>query len=265
MNKHGLLSTLSENSSADQITLWHVSQDADALKSFLNNGAQAIGTGRGGQTNGFYVWSKKEGAVSHFSDFLSEGTTGDSLLISVSTHIKKMTYPDWQFDIEGAQLLNPLLFKYKEQIKNLKNLEYLDGDGKQCIIRSISTTNYTTQNNCSFSFRCYPSRFTTQVIGDAGLNVDLFQAVIDKMCEDPNFLKDYNELLQQSAASSEHLALKYCGRSPLPINEAIYIQKDEKGKVIETPLYASSADEKRQPCPFVKMGLVRKKQNSTTN
>ena len=42
----------SNGSKEDKITLWHTASDIVALESFIDEGAQAIGVGRGGQTDG---------------------------------------------------------------------------------------------------------------------------------------------------------------------------------------------------------------------
>ncbi len=264
-NLISILMQHSESTKPDAVTLWHTTNDADTLKSFLDEGAKPIGTGQGGQTGGFFVWSKKKEAVSHFTDYLSEGTTGDGLIIGTEVSKKELVYPNWQFDLELAAALNPVLFKYKDQITDIKNLEYLEDGGKK-IIPAFTTLGYTRKDNCAL-------RRVERVVngislgkklegpGDSGIvNVNIWQAIIDKMCENPDFRKDYNKCLQAAASHpSKNFALKYCGEKPLQIDEVFHIQKDETGKVTETPLYTSSVPKEKQVCPFVKMGMVRKK------
>ena len=253
-----LLAKNAHASDPNEITFWHISDNPEALKSFLNNGAQAIGKGYGGQTTGFYVWNRKENAVSHLTDFLGEGKAIEGLLIGVTLDKDKLTYPNWQFDVEQAKKLNSLFFKYKESISEIKNLDYIDDDGTKRIIDSIKISRFATEQKCNLIFKSSFSR-TNMSIGDSGIRVAEFQALIDTLCKNPKFREDYNKLLQESATTSKRLALKYCGKEHLPVNEAIHIQKDEKEKVRETILYTSSLPKEKQECPFLKMRMLRKK------
>ena len=188
---------------------------------------------------------------------MSQLEVTEGLLIGITTDRNKLKYPQWQFDLEGAKQLNPLLFKYKDQITAIKDLEYLE-NGEKETIKSIELSPYATEKECILTF--FSSTIKGMVIGDSGIDVAGFQALIDKLCENQEFRKDYDELLQKSISASPKLALKYCGKKPLHIDEVSHIQQDEKGKVTETPLYTSSAPKEKQVCPFVKMGMARKKE-----
>lgn len=259
MNTHHLTALLSEEACAREshtITVWHASAHPNELKNFLDNGARPIGKGLGGQSDGFYVWNKKEEAVSHFSDFLSVDK-GAGLLIGVTVDKQALTYPNWQFDVEEASALNPLFFKYKELIVSIKNLDYFDKDQKKTI-KFIKPTPYATEQRFILHFRTsHGCRSVT--IGDcATLGLAELQALIDKLCENTKFRQDYNHLLQTHITGSKRLALKYCGQKPLPVDKVVHIQKDAQGKIIETPLYSSSGGLKKQNTPFLKMGLINK-------
>ena len=264
-NLTSTLAQQSEQPETDTVTLWHATNDADTLKSFWDEGAKPIGIGRGGQRGVFFVWSKKKGANSHFSDFLAtdsynHDTATEGLIIGTQIKKNDLTYPNWQFDLETGKVLNPLLFQYREQITNIKNLEYVDEYGDKISISSINLTPITTEDACTLKFVKGPTGRVMR-IGETGLAyLELWQALIDKLCENPDFRKDYNKTLQKAASHpSANFALKYCGEQPLPVDEAFYIQKDESGKVTETQLYTSSVPKEKQVCPFVKMGMAKKK------
>ena len=245
----------------DRVVLWHTTDDDTALKSFLNDGAKAIGKGYGGQQDGFYLWNNKGSAVCHFCDFLYRGEVGEGLLIGLEVDRKKMVYPDWQFDVELSAGLNPLLFKYKDEVTQIKDLKYKDEDGDERTIESISLGRLATEKRCPFCFKtsgCY----CCYSIADGCLGgVDLFQAVIDKMCENPDFRREYDELLQKSVSGNKRLAVKYCGKKPLPIDRVSYIRKGKEGDPVEEKLYTSEASKERQVCPFLKLGIANKKKS----
>lgn len=171
-NLTSLLAEKSYSLDSDKVMLWHATNDANTLKSFLDNGAKAIGKGFGGQTDGFYVWSKKRGANSHFSHFLATDDYGNNTVsegLLIGTQIKKndVTYPNWQFDLELGKVLNPLLFKYKDQIKDIKNLEYVDEYGDKISVLSIEAGKMATTKACTLRFR-ENSVIHTMRIGETG-------------------------------------------------------------------------------------------------
>ncbi len=265
MNAKNITELLAKNvcqSAPNEIILWHTSRDSESLRSYLNEGALPTGRGLGGQKDGFYVWNNKESAISHFDEFLYKNETGNGLLIGVKVDKDNITYPDWQFDMELSKELNSLFFKYKDTISQIKDLEYKDQKGQNQIIKSFSLSRFATKENCLFKISGYDGWSSSCLaIGDDNgiIGVDMWQSLADRMCKNPEFRKDYNKLLQESTTTSKRLALKYCGKDPLAVDEAIHIQKDEKGIVTETPLYTSSLDKEKQVCPFLKMGMDRKK------
>ena len=234
----------SNGSKEDKITLWHTASDIVALESFIDEGAQAIGVGRGGQTDGFFVWNKKKYASSHFAYFLGKNIELESLLIGCDIAKKDLTYPEWQFDVEVTKELNPLLFKYKDEISAIKDLRYKDAKGKEQVVSSFIVSPFATENECYFV--CERGQSSSCLnIGDNGLKgVDMFQALIDKMCQNQDFRNDYNKLLRKCVTGEERIALKYCGKKPLTVNEVIFIQKKEHGKAVEHTIYKSYSDTK---------------------
>ena len=263
MNTKNLTDFLAKNTHAsapNKIILWHTSRNSERLRSYLNEGALPTGKGLGGQKDGFYVWNNKESAISHFNEFLYKNEAGNWLLIGIEVDKDSITYPDWQFDMELSKELNPLLFKYHDKITAIKNLEYKNTKGEERKITSFSLSRYATKENCLL--RCWDGDSSTCLaIGDNNgtMCVDMFQALIDKLCEDPDFKKEHDKLLQDSIISANRLALKYCGKKTLSIDRASFIQKGEKGTSYEETLYTSSLPKEKQICPFLKMGIAKKK------
>ena len=245
------------NEGAETVTFYHISREVNAFKSLFREGAKAIGKGLGGQQDGFYVWNKKEPAISHFSDFLQKKPTGDGLLIGIEVNKDSLTYPNWQFDLEFSKELSPLLFKYKDKIAQIENLEYKTAKGEKEIIPSISISKRATEENCLLKFS-YSTGSTCLAIGDDnGVQaVDIFQALIDKMCKNPEFKQDYDKLLQESISSSQRLALKYTGIEPLIISKADHLEVNADHSVKTTPIFDASKG-KKQICPFLKLELAR--------
>ena len=250
----------SVNTMPDKVTLWHFSSDQQALKSFLDTGAQPIGIGQGAQTNGFFVWNNKEGAVSHFKDFLYPNQAADGLLIGVNVHKKDISYPTWQFDIEVGKALNSLLSKYKDDICRMHDLTYRDDKGAQKTITQIRP-GIGREDVCVFQFKEQTGRLFSLAIGnDNGLNgVNVYQAIVDRLCQNPAFKQEYDALLWDNIKNAKRLAAKYCGKDPLPVDEVTYIHKDENNIDKEQSLYTSSVTKEKQVCPFLIKGLAKLK------
>ena len=244
----------------DKVVLWHLSSDRQALKSFLDNGAKPIGIGQGGQTGGFFVWNTKENALSHFKDFLFKDKAAEALLIGVCVDKKAVAYPVWQFDLEIAKALNSLFFKYKDQIQSIKNLSYRDAQGELKTIAAIKPTIHMTEKECAFQFKENHRVFSLAVGNDNGLRgVDIFQAIVDTMCRNPIFKKDYDALLLRSITTADRVAVKYCGQKALPVDEVFYIRKDENNIDMEQQVYTSSLEKEKQVCPFLTAALSRRR------
>ncbi|MGN0919656.1 MAG: hypothetical protein ACI4OR_02725 [Alphaproteobacteria bacterium] len=255
----GLKATLSGAAVSDKITLWHFAKDSQALKSFLNDGAKAIGIGKGGQTNGFFVWNQKKGALSHFKNFLYKEEAAEGVLVGVNIHVKDIGYPTWQFDVEIAKALNPLLFKYKKEIAQIQDLAYTDCTGEHQTISKIRPTHLASAESCVFQFKINRSLTSLAIGNNNGIwGVDMFQAVIDHMCQNPEFKKEYDTLLQEKVKKAEKLAVKYCGQENLPVDEIVYVHKNEQEIDKEQQLYTSSAPKEKQVCPFFIMAKSKR-------
>ncbi len=264
---------------SDFVTFWHATTNSDVLKSFLDDGAKAIGKGVGGQSSGFYVWNNKEKAVSHLTKFLFKKRNSTKGLI-IGTKIKKseISFPIWQFDLENCYILNPLLIKYQDQIINIKNLQYIPA--RHFNKDEIKTVDFVKRGRffeddlCSFVIEEKPTSFKRTVFftENETEDLDLYQALINKMCENNIFKQDFDKILFESALDTNAINLKnflihagytqfndigygfkYCGNKPLRINEIFYIKKDDKGQNITTQIYTSSVCKEKQICPFLNM------------
>lgn len=256
-------------------TFWHATTDSRALKSFLNDGAKAIGKGLGGQSGGFFAWNSHDKAYSHLTKFLfNKKDSGEGLLVGTNVDIKQISYPIWQFDLENCYILNPLLIKYKDEIINVKNLTYTTKQGKSKTVDFLRTGRYFDTDFCSFRIEEKNNCFERTVFFTENdtEDLDLYQALIDKMCKHKDFRQDYNKILIESVLDTNGTKLlnflqeagythfndigygfKYCGKKPLNIDEVFYIKKNGQNIFKETQLYTSSECKEKQICPFLKM------------
>ena len=159
--------------------------------------------------------------------------------------------------MEFSKELSPLLFKYRDKITQIENLEYTSAKGEKETIPSISISKRATEENCLLKLS-YNTGSTCLAIGDDnGVQaVDIFQALIDKMCKNPEFKQDYDKLLQESVSCSQRLALKYTGIEPLAISKADHIEVNTDHSVKKTPIFDVSKG-KNQVCPFLTLGTVK--------
>ena len=287
---------LSDNTASDKITLWHVAKSNlgndshnnsffvkkdsfnpnkvfDNLQQFLDNGALSIGKGFGGQQGGFFVYNKKPFAVSYFYNHLAQTATldtytgfpteiqnhaGEALLIGTITDKNKLVYPNWQFDLESAVELNQLLYKYRDLVYNT-TLKHKNG------MEIVTFTEKEGATPEMFTIRKVTKAFGLSVkksitVGYDGIdNIEIFQELFDKLCENKDFRQNYNELLQKSTTSNTRTAIKYCGKSPLNVDEISYLKKDTDGNMTETLLYTSSTCKEKQICPFLQLKFAKEK------
>jgi len=280
---------------ANKITLWHVAKSNlknnapkgffvkrdefdtnkvfDNLKSFLDNGIMPTGKGYGGQQDGFYVFNHKHIAYHYFYNRLTQykdkehpecliNYAGEALLVSVTINKDELTYPNWQFDLEGCDVLSPLLYKHKDLICStiLKHKDKAE-------IISFKNADNSTPDNCLITkITKTPESESQEIIRIGNMNqkyTRIFQELCDTMCANQEFQKDYNMLLRESANNYLTLAqMKYCGKQPLPVDEILYLKKDDKGTMIETPLYLSttcSMCKEKHICPFLKLKTAKEK------
>lgn len=285
---------LSDNTASDKITLWHVAKSNldkdkltrffvrrdkfdpnkvfDNLKSFFNNGVLSVGNGVGGQSGGFFVHNKKAFAVSYFYNDLSQNQihnkkngkiedvvdyANEALLIGTTINKNELKYPAWQFDLEIAdyKILNQILYKYKDLAYTIKTLKTPKQEVSIIpLLRPMSEGEFKLK----IKYNNYTETLQIDEF-DRTDNLDIWQALFDKLCEDKEFRQDYNELLQKSTTSNTRTAIKYCGKSPLNVDEISYLKKDTDGNMTETSLYTSSTCKEKQVCPFLQLKFAKEK------
>jgi hypothetical protein len=241
---------------SDTVEFYHISRDVSFMKSFLNDGAKAIGKGAGGQKTGFYVWPTRKLADKHINYLDDESAKEGGLLVGVRIPRALIQYPDWQIDYEADECLTPLFAKYHDDILNLKNFPISDGDKTE----QYSVSRAMPYVPVGAGYCCEPLSFgfelRVKTEGAAGVEqTGRLQGICDALCQrNENFRKDYNQLLQERIALGK-TALKYTGEKPLQISHLSLIQGDQKGKFEETVLYTDQKPKEKQVCPFVTAGL----------
>ncbi|MBR5130880.1 MAG: hypothetical protein IKV03_06645 [Alphaproteobacteria bacterium] len=240
------------------ISFYHISQNLSDLESFIKNGAQAIGKGVGGQTDGFYCWTKKEGFFSRlFALKKNEG-----LLITVKENKQNFTYPLWQLDTEGnmgglfknIQTYVPFLEKNANNL-NIKTQNDLLSDMQtitsmqysrdtlphyyqdNIIFKGISKDGEKTQKTIPVYNSDPDKQYWCGGIYSAGFR----QILVDYLCQNhPQFKEEYNRhMLNCLQDTNKNIAIKYTGTSPLKIDSARKVGLSETYQYIEEVLYTS--------------------------
>ena len=232
---------------------YHASRDINFLRSFLREGAKAIGKGVGGQQNGFYVHNNKKSALEHIK-FLNERKKALSpeggLIVGVKVDEKKMKYPDWQFDYEANTEVLPLLQNYAPVVvKTLMTIQL-----PHLKIYSAHKTN-------RYGRFLIEAEKEGEIFQKAISPVDpgttdfteTWQKVFDTLCQTPSIKKEYDTLLKSSLFSCK----KYIGEKALPVSFLSYIQPTADGKYKETILYTDEKPKEQQVCPFFKVYSAR--------
>ncbi len=236
---------------------FHASRDIKFLKSFLHEGAKAIGKGVGGQASGFYVYNNKKLAIEHFSFLKNKGYISDNqegILIGIKVDEKDFKYPDWQFDYEAnpeiiglLENFAPLVVSALKKIKGIKNAKKTKRFGRFEIEMQ--------QRGKLISKAISPA--DPEITDFTGI----WQKTFDLLCQNPIFKNEYNALL----LSSKHSCKKYTGKKPLSVSYLAYMHP-QTGKFKEIPLYTDELPKEKQVCPFIQtyiaqQALQKKKRN----
>ena len=245
----------------------------DNLKSFLDNGIMPTGKGYGGQQDGFYVFNHKHFAYHYFYNRLTQyknkehpkeikNYAGEALFVGITINDNELSYPQWQFDLEGCDVLNSLLFKHKDLIYNI-TLNHKNGAE---IIQFQENADATADNFLINKITKTQDSESTETIHIGNRNqryTNIFQELFDKLCKNETFKQDYNSLLRKCADDYLNVTqIKYCGAKHLPVDEILYIKKDANGNMIETPLYSSNicnVCKDKFVCPFITLKTAKEK------
>lgn len=287
MNLQEILFENSENKTNEKmITFYHVSTDVNAFKSFFREGAKAIGIGRGGQTDGFYVWATEKAADRHIL-FLDRNPLSDkelvnkeAIIIGVKVPIKTVSYPLYQLDKEASRGLFRLFVQYGDFINDkAHDLDIPFSVKEKPLGWNFSKftgfsfekkySNYSKKNYYDIWFhgldeqnkekkKCM-SRGEDHLDEDADEADDSvkFQILTDWLCQNnSDFKKEYDALMHKSILKGV-FSFKYTGSEPLPIAFAKHVKVGEDNSLSKTTVF--DAEKKtNQICPFVTMELARK-------
>ena len=257
----------------ETVTFYHVSTEVAAFKSFFREGAKAIGKGVGGQVDGFYVWTNEKAAEDHIR-FLHEDPFADKVLknneaiiIGVSVPKESLSYPVWQQDYEKNSGLFDLCVLHAECLKNkAHNLNIPIPEQDRPLgwnFDKITDLSYNEEGKY-FLFegvdkkeKKWRKRFSDSSFWDAEDSIK-WQILTDWFCQNnPDFKKDYNNLMQKICSDGKISALKYTGTEPLAITKAEYVKVNADGSIKKTPVLNTSKG-KNQVCPFLTLIQTRK-------
>ena len=229
---------------------FHASRDIKFLKSFLHEGAKAIGKGVGGQASGFYVYSNKKLAVEHFNFLKNKKAISDhqeGILVAIKVDEKDLKYPDWQFDYEANPDVIGLLENFAPMVVNA--LKKIKG------IKNAKKTKRFGRFEIEFQKR---GKIISKAISPIDPEITdftgIWQKTFDTLCQNPIFRHEYNALL----ATSTHTCKKYTGKKPLSVSYLAYMYP-QTGKFKEIPLYTDELPKEKQVCPFIQTHLAREK------
>lgn len=277
MTLKNLLRTLSRTPSSDDtpainkvqndnsVFFYHFSQNMSDLDSFIKNGAQPIGKGVGGQTDGFYCWTKENGFLSRLLTL----NKSEGLLITIKEHKVNLSYPLWQLDTEGDM---GGLFKNTQAYapfleKNAQNLNIKMPDNVSSHLQTITGMHYNRipdsngyQDEVIFTGISKTGEREKHIVpvyhsnpnkngwhggfGTAGLR----QILVDYLCQNhPQFKEEYNKHMLNCIQNNKGKlaeAIKYTGQAPLKIFSAKEVGFDKNNQLFEKKLYSAPNNQK---------------------
>ncbi len=287
MNLQKILFENSGNKTNEKmITFYHVSTDVNAFKSFFREGAKAIGTGMGGQTDGFYVWVTEKAADRHIL-FLDrnpksekELVNKEAIIIGVKVPIKTVSYPLYQLDKEASRGLFRLFVKYGDFINDKAHdldipfsleekpfgwdFSKFTGFSFEKRNSNLSKKNYyhicfngLNEQNKEKMKALIRGEDILDEDGDSPEDSVKFQVLTDWLCQNnSDFKKEYDALMHENILKGV-FAFKYTGSEPLPVAFAKHVKVGEDDSLSKTTVF--DAEKKTdQICPFITMGLARK-------
>ena len=266
MNSSDKQSSLTNKTQSDNvISFYHISQNLSDLESFIKKGAHPTGKGVGGQTDGFYCWTKKSGFFSRlFALNKSEG-----LLITTKEHKVNLSYPLWQLDTEGDMgglFKNPQTYAPFLE-KNANNLNIKTPDNLLSDMQTITSMHYSRdtyphyyQDNVIFQGISKNGKKTQQTVPLYNSDPDkerwsggiysagLRQILVDYLCKNHlQFKEEYNNhMFNCIQNSTKAYAIKYTGETPLKIHSAKQVGLNEKSEYIEKTLYSAPVNHRNK-------------------
>jgi len=256
----------------DTVSFYHFSSNLEAKDSFIKEGAKPIGKGVGGQTDGFYCWTKECGIFSR----LFHLNTSEGLIVCVKENKKNIKYPDWQLDTEGS--MNGLFHNFEKYDSFLKeNAHHLNihvPDEASPKLRIITGIRFRQDN---YEYDCYKSaifeglsqdgcKIQTQIpLYHSNLDKDrwdggiytagLRQILVDYLCQNnPHFQKQYNEHLLKTLEHHSSHAIKHTTNKELPVHSIQKITLSDNLDITRKTIYQA-------PSAYKNFGLFFQKNN----
>ncbi|MBR4926716.1 MAG: hypothetical protein IKY98_00135, partial [Alphaproteobacteria bacterium] len=217
----------------DVLTFYHFSEQLNSADSFIKEGAKPTGKGVGGQTDGFYCWTKKGGLYLRLLALKKD----KGLLVCVQANKKNFTYPLWQLDTEdhmGGLFKN--IQKYASFLeKKATHLNIETPDNILVNMKTITDFQYSRQNYLSYyqdniivhgrSQTGEPSQYALPLYNsnpdktgwtNGTLDAGLRQLFVDYLCQNcPEFKEEYNNHMHECLQKRTAYAIKYTGTQPL--------------------------------------------------
>lgn len=250
---------------SDNINLYHVSRHADdKLPSFLEGINPLVSNPVGGQSSGFFLWTKKERAENWIENLATERDAawakekfglddfklkdGKGLIVGFTIPKTNILYPDWQVDPEQ----HPRgIDKYSSLIKIWqKHRDIFIDKGHNLSIPFRHNNEDVTLNTLSWSIDDnLPIIYYTDSKGNTkkelvGTNKAEESGRTEVICSflakhSSKYINDYNKILHEAVneAGQGGINLKYCGREKLHPSTIFLVQKTEDNKIIQTPIY----------------------------
>lgn len=249
----------------DTVSFYHFSARSEAKESFIKEGAKPIGKGVGGQTDGFYCWTKEAGIFSR----LFHLKESEGLIVCVHENKKNITYPMWQLDTEGS--MNGLFHNFEKYDSFLKeNAHHLNINVSEDVKTNLKTITdiqfkreryaYSHCDYAVFKGLDQAGSKTYQMIPlyhsnldkegwDGGINTaGLRQILVDYLCQNnPDFLKQYNQHLLKTLEHQSSHAVKHTADKALPVHSIQKITLSDNLDITRKTIYqAPSADRNRK-------------------
>ncbi len=219
------------------VELYHISDDIQNSKSFIQNGALPIGKAIGGQTGGFFCFANSHclnGYIRHKETHLRNFKNDGGLIVNVEVPLDTVKYPNWQFDVANTFCMGDLIVDWDKFIKDMGSfpVQYANGEIKEIVFYG---TYYDTEDEL---YLCFYNKKTKQKFemspnGGYGQSSFICQALIDTLCQkSPEFLADYNRCLQHHIKNKGGDAIKYTGHTPLPVSAITQFTVNGRGEML---------------------------------
>lgn len=263
-----LQKSLQQNSQDKTLRFYHVGTNPDDFKSFFKEGAKPVGQGVGGQGNGLYVWTNEDLADNHIRFLNFQQMLEEALIVGVDVEKEKITYPEWQADMEYAPGFCKLLGKHKDYInQNMQNLN-INLPPNESFLNTIQSVKCEQEKDeITLTFKGGNRFIPTMEQTIKRMSHDnpcrgatdsvFFQTLADYLCQNsPDFKKDYDHFMQQTIQNNG-LGLKYTGKENQPVSIIKHATVSNQEILSKSVIFDAQKKEK-QVCPFIAMALKRK-------